>query len=66
MACITPMGSFKFLRRPFRLVSVASVFQKVMYSLVGELVGEKCFYDEVLIYVSSLKKHVHKIWCLND
>lgn len=56
-AFITPMGAFQYKRMPFGLVSAASVFQRVMSSILKGVKGVKCYQDDLLIF--GLNQHEH-------
>lgn len=56
-AFVTPFRTFKFLRMPFGLISAASVFQRVMESILGVMQSVKVYQDDVLIFGVNLEQH---------
>lgn len=53
----SPFGSFQFCRMPFGLASAASVFQRVMQSVLKDVKGVVIFQDDVLIFARHLEEH---------
>lgn len=56
-AFITPIGLFRCIRMPFGLISAASVFQNVMYRLLGGERGVMCYQDDVLVCGKNEAEH---------
>jgi hypothetical protein len=59
----TPTGHFEYLRMPFGLVAAPATVQRMMNSVLRELIGDRCFVymDDVLILGEILLEHHAKL-----
>jgi hypothetical protein len=59
----TPTGHFEYLRMPFGLKAAPATFQRMMNSVLRELIGDRCFVymDDVLILGETLVEHHTKL-----
>ena len=46
----TPFGAYQYLRLPFGLASAASVFQKLMFQVLGKIKGFIAYQDDIDFY----------------
>ena len=56
-AFVTPFGVYRYIRLPFGLASAASVFQRLMDKLFGDIAGVQAFQDDVLVFARTVKEH---------
>ncbi|KAJ1206801.1 hypothetical protein NDU88_002198 [Pleurodeles waltl] len=56
-AFVTPEGTFQFTRMPFGLASAASVFQRMMAKMFGDVKGVLFFQDDVLVMGETVNEH---------
>ena len=56
-AFTTPFGTYRFCRMPFGLASAASVFQRVMQSVLNGSKNTLCFQDDILIFAKDVNEH---------
>jgi hypothetical protein len=59
----TPTGHFEYLRMPFGLKAAPATFQRMMNSVLRDLIGDRCFVymDDVLILGETLLEHHAKL-----
>ena len=59
----TESGHYEFLRMPFGLKNAPSTFQRVMNSILGDLIGKTCYVylDDVIVFGSNLKNHISNL-----
>jgi hypothetical protein len=59
----TANGHFEFKRMPFGLKSAPSTFQRMMNSILSELIGDRClvYMDEILRIRETLTEHNSKL-----
>lgn len=58
---ITPFGLYKHLRLPFSLASTASVFQKMMDNLFGDMPGVQAYQDDILVFADNWETHLYNL-----
>jgi len=58
MAVTTTFGLFKFLVMPFGLRNAAQTFQRLMNSLLNDLIFAFCYLDDILIASKDEKEHI--------
>jgi hypothetical protein len=59
----TANGHFEFKRMPFGLKSAPSTFQRMMNSILSEIIGDRClvYMDDILIIGETLNEHNSKL-----
>ena len=62
-AFITPFGQYEFLRMPFGLKNAPAVFQRMMDTVLEDLLGDFClvYLDDVIVYSKTLEEHEHHL-----
>ena len=61
-------GLFDFLRLPFGLRNGPSVFQRIMDTVLGDLVGKVCFVylDDIVVFSENDNEHVRHVQLVFD
>ena len=54
----TPFGAYQYLRLPFGLASAASLFQKLMFKVLGSIQGVIAYQDDILVYSENIRMHL--------
>lgn len=56
-------GHYEFLRMPFGLKTAPATFQRLMNSILGDLVNKIClvYLDDIIVYSTSLQEHVNSL-----
>ena len=54
---VTLDGVFQFCRMPFDLAPAASVFQRVIEDVLGDLAGVSVYQDDVLVFRKDKTEH---------
>lgn len=59
----TDKGHFEFIRMPFGLKNAPATFQRVMNTILKELIGKCClvYLDDIIIFGSSLQQHIENL-----
>lgn len=53
----TPFGRFRYLRLPYGLTCSPEFFQRFMHELLDGIPGQITYFDDILIYGSSVEDH---------
>jgi len=53
-------GHYEFIRMPFGLKNAPATFQRVMDSILGDVIGLNClvYLDDIIVFSASLQEHV--------
>ena len=68
-AFVTVWGQYKYLRMPFGLCNVSTIFQRLMNHIFHDHLGEfvMVYLDNIVIYSKSIAEHVkHLDWVLEQ
>lgn len=59
----TPFGHYEYIRMPFGLKNSPSTFQRLMNSVLRDLINKICvvYLDDILIFSTSLQEHIDSI-----
>ena len=62
-AFTTPLGLFEFNRMPFGLTGAPATFQRLMQSLMNDLVFKIAlvYLDDILVYARDFEGHLHRL-----
>ncbi|KAL6723887.1 hypothetical protein Aduo_018844 [Ancylostoma duodenale] len=60
-AFTTTEGLYQFCVLPFGLFSSPAVFQRLMHTVLGHLLGEEvfCYLDDIIVATDSVERHLH-------
>lgn len=56
-------GHYEFLRMPFGLKTAPATFQRLMNSILGDLVNKVClvYFDDIIVYSTFLQEHINAL-----
>jgi hypothetical protein len=59
-AFVTPFGQWEFNRMPFGLCNAPTTFQRMMNTILSDLIGKVCFVfvDDISIFTSTFEEHL--------
>lgn len=62
-AFITKKGQYEFLRLPFGLKNAAAIFQRLMFTVLQDLIGQCClvYIDDIVIYSKDVQEHLQNL-----
>lgn len=62
-AFITKKGQYEFLHLPFGLKNTAATFQRVMFTVLQDLIGQCCFVyiDDIVVYSKDVQEHLQNL-----
>lgn len=59
----TQNGHYEFLRMPFGLKNAPATFQRLMNTILGDLIGKDClvYMDDIIVFGTSLQEHLNSM-----